>query len=73
MQKTNARPTSLDAMPVCLKVDDVAAALGISRAHAYDLTNSQGFPRLAIGKRIVIPKTAFARWLEEKTVFESVQ
>ena len=73
MQKTLTRPTTLDSMPACLKADDVAAVLGVSRAHAYNLINSDGFPRLAVGKRLIVPKAAFMRWMESNTVTGCVQ
>lgn len=39
-----------------LNVVQVAAVLGISRAGAYELVHSEGFPALKIGSRIVVPK-----------------
>lgn len=56
---------SVDA---CLKVTEVAAVLGISRAKAYELVNSDGFPRIIMGKRIVVPRQAFLNWMDEHTV-----
>lgn len=47
---------------------DVAAALGISRAAAYTLVQSESFPHMRIGKRILVPKEAFLRWIAEQTV-----
>lgn len=38
---------------------------GVSRKTAYDLANSEGFPAVRIGKRIVIPIAAAEQWLEE--------
>ena len=48
--------TSYDQLPITLTADHVAAALGISRANAYILLRSDGFPTLHIGKRMVVPK-----------------
>jgi len=70
MQKTAARPTSIDALPVGLSVEDVAAVLGISKPHAYALVNSRGFPRLTVGKRIIVPKFAFVEWMQKNTVVQ---
>lgn len=39
-----------------LSVPEMASALGISRAGAYELARSEGFPALRIGNRTVIPK-----------------
>jgi len=67
MELNKMRPTSLDAAPVCLKVPEVADILGISRARAYQLVNSDGFPRIVIGQRFVIPKDALQTWIEKNT------
>ncbi len=47
---------SFDDLPLTLTVMEVAEALRISRAGAYELVRSEGFPALKIGSRIVIPK-----------------
>ena len=47
---------SYEDLPLMLSVPEKAAALGISRAGAYELARSEGFPALRIGTRIVIPK-----------------
>ena len=47
---------SFDELPLMLNVVQVAAVLGISRAGAYELVHSEGFPALKIGSRIVVPK-----------------
>jgi excisionase family DNA binding protein len=39
--------------------------LGISRPIAYQLANSEGFPAVRIGRRLVIPVAAFEKWLTE--------
>ena len=48
--------TSLEQLPLALSADDVAQVLGISRANAYELMHSEGFPTLKIGKRMTVPK-----------------
>ena len=47
---------SYEDLPLMLSVPEMGAALGISRAGAYELARSEGFPALRIGTRIVIPK-----------------
>ena len=59
-------------LPLMLSVPDVAAVLGISRAGAYELVKSQGFPSLHIGTRIVVPKDKFLLWIDAKTSEKSV-
>ena len=58
---------SYDDLPLMLSVPEVAAVLGISRAGAYELVRSDGFPALKIGGRIVVPKEKFIKWVDEKT------
>ena len=57
--------TSFDELPVMLTVPEMAAVLGISRAGAYELAHSKGFPALTIGSRIVIPKDKLLNWIDE--------
>ena len=47
-------------------VPEMAAALGISRAGAYELARSEGFPALRIGNRIVIPKDKLQEWVDKQ-------
>ena len=61
----NAQFTSYDQLPISLTADHIAAALGISRANAYVLLRSEGFPTLHIGKRMVVPKDRLLQWIED--------
>ena len=58
---------SYDELPLMLSVPEVAAVLGISRAGAYGLVRSDGFPALKIGSRIVVPKEKFIGWIGSQT------
>ena len=58
---------NFDELPLMLNVVQVAAVLGISRAGAYELVHSEGFPTLKIGSRIVVPKEKFCRWVDAQT------
>lgn len=53
-----------DELPLMLNVVQVAAVLGISRAGAYELVHSEGFPALKIGSRIVVPKGKLRKWID---------
>ena len=53
-----------DELPLMLNVVQVAAVLGISRAGAYELVHSEGFPTLKIGSRIVVPKDKLREWID---------
>ena len=65
MRKQNY--TSLEQLPLTLSADEVAQVLGISRANAYTLLHSKGFPTIQIGRRLVVPKNKLIAWIEEKT------
>ena len=58
---------SYDELPLFLNATTVAKVLGVSPSSGYELMHEQGFPALRIGSRIVIPKEAFIRWVEEHT------
>lgn len=58
---------SFDELPLMLNVVQVAAVLGISRAGAYELVHSEGFPALKIGSRIVVPKDKLQEWIDTNT------
>jgi len=54
---------SYEELPATLAAKDVKNALGISRAHAYNLMNSSSFPVLRLGKRLLVTKSDFLRWV----------
>ena len=58
---------SYEDLPLMLSVPEMGAALGISRAGAYELARSEGFPALRIGTRIVIPKDKLQEWVNKQT------
>ena len=59
--------TSMEELPITLNAQDVAAVLGISRANAYCLMHSRGFPTLQIGKHMVVPKDKLIDWIDHQT------
>ena len=54
----------LEELPLALDVSDVSRVLGIGKANAYELCHSNNFPAVIVGRRIIIPKPAFIKWLE---------
>ncbi len=58
---------SNNELPLFLNAETVAQTLGVSPSSGYELMHEPGFPSLKIGNRIVIPKDAFIRWMEEHT------
>lgn len=60
------RYTDWDLLPWGLSVQQVSQILGISRAGAYSLAHTEGFPCILVGKRMIVPKDRLLRWVEEK-------
>lgn len=58
--------TSYDQLPIMLSVTEVAKFLGISRRNPYELIHTAGFPKIQLGKRIVIPKDKLLEWLNNQ-------
>lgn len=56
--------TDLDQLPAIFSASEMANAMAISRASAYELTHRQGFPVIVIGKRRLIRKDRFLAWLD---------
>ncbi|MGI5850365.1 MAG: helix-turn-helix domain-containing protein [Christensenellales bacterium] len=51
-----------------MNVDELATRLGISRPKAYDLVKQRDFPAITLGKRIIIPVSAFQEWLKNQAL-----
>jgi excisionase family DNA binding protein len=58
------RIMDIDKLPLTLNVGEVAAILGIAKAKAYELSHNKNFPSVQVGKRIIIPRPAFQKWME---------
>ena len=58
---------SYQDLPLTLTAPEVGEALGISRAAAYELVRSKGFPHMRIGTRILVPRGKFLAWIDEQT------
>lgn len=48
-----------------LSVNELSEYLGIGRATAYELVNSDGFPSFRIGKKILINVDALHQWIND--------
>ncbi len=46
-----------------MNVSELAQKMGISKPKAYELVKREGFPSVQVGRRIIIPVSAFERWL----------
>ena len=58
---------SYEDLPLTLSVPEVGEVLGISRAGAYELVRSAGFPHFKIGNRIVVPRDKFIAWIDKSS------
>ena len=65
MKESNYK--SYDELPLFLNAATVAKVLGIAPSSSYELMHEKDFPTLRIGNRIVVPKEAFIRWVEQHT------
>ena len=62
------RIIKLEDLPLSLTVEDVAKTLGISKKNAYELCHSKGFPCVFVGRRMIVPKLAFVKWMEQPLI-----
>ena len=65
MKESNYK--SYDEQPQFLNAATVAKVLGIAPSSSYELLHEKDFPALRIGNRVVVPKEAFIRWVEQHT------
>ena len=47
-----------------MSVKELGQQMGISLPKAYELVESEGFPKIQVGRRKVIPIEGFRHWLE---------
>ena len=55
---------SYEDLPLTLNASQIASILGISKSCAYALLHREDFPTVRIGRRMIVSKTKFERWLE---------
>ena len=66
-QPKHSKPvTDPSQLPMALNAKQVAAVLGISRAGAYNLMRSEGFPTLRVGNRMIVPKDRLLAWIDRQ-------
>ena len=65
MKESNYK--SYDELPLFLNAVTVAKVLGIAPSSSYELMHKKDFPALRIGNRVVVPKEAFIRWVDQHT------
>lgn len=55
----------MDDTKLTLSVEEAAKVLGIGRNLCYEKVKTKEIPSIRIGKRLLVPKKALARLLEE--------
>ena len=63
----------MDNERLTLTVNEVARVLGISRGLAYSMVKTGEIPSVRFGKRVLIPRRALERLLEQGQVVALVQ
>lgn len=58
---------SFDELPLFLDAKVIGELLGLSRTSVYELFHEQGFPYIRLGKKIVVPRDKFIKWIESHT------
>lgn len=53
---------------LCYDMKSLQEVMPIGKNNLYNLVHSQGFPKIIIGRRILIPKKAFEEWLQTTAV-----
>ncbi len=58
--------TNIEDLPLTLKAHEAAAVLRISKSKVYELAQSESFPAIRIGKRVVIPRDKLIQWMNDQ-------
>ena len=62
----NCGYTLFEDIPITFGPLELASIMGISRNKTYELVSEPDFPKIRLGRRIVISKRHFIAWLDEK-------
>ena len=55
--------TNIEDLPLTLNAREAAEVLRISKSKVYELAQSESFPAIRIGKRVVIPRDKLVQWM----------
>ena len=58
--------TNIEDLPLTLKAEEAAKVLRISKSKVYELAQSESFPAVRIGKRVVIPRDKLIQWMNSQ-------
>lgn len=54
----------MEAEQLCYDMKALQEVMPIGKNNLYNMVHSEGFPKIVIGRRILVPKKAFEEWLE---------
>ena len=60
------RPTSFEALPLTLRVEELMPILGVGRNTAYELVRSGRIRSIRVGRQLLVPKDAVLEFLSAK-------
>ena len=58
----------MKAEQLCYDMKSLQEVMPIGKNHLYNIVHSEGFPKIIIGRRILIPKKAFEDWLDKSAI-----
>ena len=58
--------TNIEELPLTLNAREAAEILRISKSKVYELAQSESFPAIRIGKRVVIPRDKLIQWMNDQ-------
>lgn len=53
---------------LCISVEEAGRRAGVGRNTMYEWSRREDFPLLRVGRKKLVPVTAFERWLEDQIV-----
>ena len=58
--------SSIDSLPEFCTPADLSLILPVSRATLYRMAEQKRIPSLRIGRRVIIPREPFKKWIEKE-------
>lgn len=60
-----ADPKPVSVMQVAITIEQMCDLMSIGRTTGYNLVNTPGFPKLHIGRKVLIPYRQLVEWTEK--------
>jgi excisionase family DNA binding protein len=65
--KRNEETMVVNNKRICYTVSELAEILPLGKNSLYRLVKSKDFPKITVGKKILIPVAGLAKWMEANT------